>query len=39
MGWLCRDTRDLEEQHDREHELTNDNGLGDAGGLHEQRCL
>jgi hypothetical protein len=27
---------DREEQHDREHELTDDNGIGDGDGLNEQ---
>jgi hypothetical protein len=30
---------DREEQHDREHELTDDNGIGDADGLNEQMSL
>jgi hypothetical protein len=27
---------DREEQHDREHELTDDNGIGDMDGAYEQ---
>jgi hypothetical protein len=30
---------DLEEQHDREHELTDDNCIGDADGLNEQMSI
>lgn len=30
---------DREEQHDREHALTDDNGIGDADGLNEQMSI